>query len=202
MALCIDSGRVLPKPINKSCRSILRSWEENRGQTAFLILEIVVCPLLFRTASNKKPPQAGAVRYSFDKPRFTKSITARIVRVPVVTIRHAIAVTVAIDAVRNAIMVAIATPPTAAVQMPAIIAMLPFRVLIVVADAYPFPMAADPHMPSAIPIPIAGRPYIAPAWGRNDFISCRRRGVANNDVDTSLRGRLRRDKGSSTENNC
>ena len=149
--------------------------------------------------------------------RVALTVAGRIVGVAVVTIAHAISVAVSVDAVGNAVTVTIATTiapvlvsvvmalaalPAATVQAPAIIALSPFRALIVVAGACAFPMTSGPLMPSVIQIPITGRPFIAPAGSRNDFIPYRRRGVADDDVETYLRDRLRRDKGGSTENDC
>ncbi|MDB5764743.1 MAG: hypothetical protein JWQ21_3738 [Herminiimonas sp.] len=159
---------------------------------------------IIRIGNKKKPPQLGAVRFSFDTPRFTNSIAVRVVRVAVSTIGHAIAVTITIAAISVcvAVVMAFAGLPSAAVQTPAIIALLPFRTLIILAGAYAFPMTSGPHMLSAIPIPITRRPFISPARGWHDFISWRGRCVTNNDIETHLRDRLSRDKSSSTENNC
>lgn len=100
------------------------------------------------------------------------------------------------------VVMTIAALPSAAVQTPAVIALLPLGTLIVVTDACALPMSSGPHMPSAVPVPVTRHPFMPPARCGNDFISYRRRCIADNHIDTYLRNRLSRDKCSGTKNNC
>lgn len=101
-----------------------------------------------------------------------------------------------------AVMVAgmIARLPAAAVQAPAIAALTPFRTLVIMTRAHALPMALSPPVFMAPHVPVTGRPFISPARRRNNFVSRRRRSIANDDTDTHLRDCLSRNKSRHTEN--
>jgi hypothetical protein len=166
------------------------------------------------SAPMKKPPGRGRLDAAF-RDRVKASIATRIVRLVILTIGHAVTITVTICAVRNtitvliaiasiyiAVITAIAGLPSAAIQAPAVIALLPLRLFIVVAGTRALPMALSPGVRIAIPVPITRRPFISTPWGWNDFVSCRRRGVADNEIKTYLRDCLGRDNSGGTENKC
>lgn len=124
-------------------------------------------------------------------------IAARIIRTTICTVRYAIVIAVAIAvAVAFMFIMAIAGLPSASVQMPAIMALLPFCALIMMAAMHALPMAADPHVPSAIPIPITWRPFITAAWRAHGFMSWWRRRCADNNVEAFMCHCFGRHKGS------
>src|ERR1700712_2032022 len=81
------------------------------------------------------------------------------------------------------IALALGTPPAAFLQTPSIVCLHPLRTVINLPVASPLPVAGAPVMAATIPIPEAGRPDIASAWTRNDFITRRRRRIPDDDVE-------------------
>ena len=83
---------------------------------------------------------------------FQGSIPARIIRCAIYAVWHTIAIAVTIDAIGNAIAVTVAhwpgvwlaAIPAAAFVDPAAIAFRPIARMVVVANAFTFPMAAGP----------------------------------------------------------
>jgi hypothetical protein len=84
------------------------------------------------------------------------------------------------------IVTAVTRLPSTAIQMPSIVTLLPFRMLIVLAGTYAHPMAGNPGMLSAVPIPITRRPFVTAARRWNDFMPWWRRSCADDDIDVCL----------------
>lgn len=92
--------------------------------------------------------------------------------------------------------------PSAVVQMPSFFAVLPFRALIMLSGADPLPMADPPNVPPAIPIPVAGRPFVTPARCGDNLISWRGRSLTDEDTHIDLGHRLSRHQGGSADGHC
>ncbi|GAA4683217.1 hypothetical protein GCM10025794_23320 [Massilia kyonggiensis] len=67
------------------------------------------------------------------------------------------------------------------IQLPAAVALAPFRAVPDIARTHPFPVAAHPGVAVAVPVPVTRRPLVAVARGRHDFVARRRRRGADDD---------------------
>ena len=80
-----------------------------------------------------------------------------------------------VEAVRDAVAVTVAAAPAATLKLPAVVALAPFRTVVGIALADFLIVALDPHVAMAVPVPVAGRPFVAAACMRHDFVARRRR---------------------------
>jgi hypothetical protein len=158
------------------------------------------------------------------------SIAAWIIGTAVVAIQDAVAIAIAIMAIGNTITITIAMAaamiaaviaihvlpaslivvhaaafymcPATAIESPSIAALTPFRMLIRITGTGLFPMTLGPHVMSAIPVPVARRPFISATWRRHDLITHRRGRIANNDIEVDLGKCLGRDQCGSADGDC
>jgi hypothetical protein len=115
-------------------------------------------------------------------------------------IGHAVAITVAVDAIRHAVAIAIAgrvhaaavvavvrpalAIPAALLEHPASVTLFPARGMPVHAGPFLHPVALGPDMAAIAPVPIPFLPDVAGTMRRNHFMARRRR----RHVDIDLRG--------------
>ena len=85
-------------------------------------------------------------------------------------------------------------PPASPFQAPSASLVPPFRAIVDLAGAQMLPMASIPHISPAVPVPVAGRPYVSATRSRNGFIPDRRR-ASDDDADADLRRGLCRQVG-------
>src|SRR5450759_1864745 len=99
---------------------------------------------------------------------FTCSLAVRIVRTLV-------------QAIGDAITIAVCARPGATIHVPAAITFLPCRLVVAVALTFAQPRALDPHMTFAAPVPVAGNPHVAAAWRGNELDARSRRCNSHDD---------------------
>src|SRR3989344_4700389 len=123
--------------------------------------------------ASLRAPSAPSVVHSLNR-----SIAVGVVRAAVVPIGNAVSVTVAVIAVGHAIAVSVVviavgdavaiTVPAAGAQVPPAAVFHPARLAVVVTRAGLDPVALDPDMAVAAPIPITGHPHhVVPRAGRH-----------------------------------
>src|SRR3989344_2704471 len=105
---------------------------------------------------------------------------ARVVRLAVAAVGHAVTVAITVIAVGDAIAIAVpvvavgnavtVTVPAAPLHFPAAIALHPLGLPVLVAAARLYPVALHPAVAVAAPFPMALFPHLATAWARHGFV--------------------------------